>query len=115
MGHSGLSPPMHISACPEASAQQELLPLERSRCCRQVLVENRLSRRMPHVDMLKTRFYAETANKDMADWDEGAILEAKEELCRELRDPDRSIIGGAVGLRYMLCWQLRMRWLAFVG
>jgi hypothetical protein len=60
----------------------------------QVLVENRLSERVQHVDMPATRFYAETAKKDMREWDQEAILQAKEDLCRELLKPHRTMIGG---------------------
>lgn len=60
----------------------------------QVLVENRLSKRQRHVDLSDTPFYQQTAKTDPGRWEEGPILEAKQELCRQLREQGRTMIGG---------------------
>lgn len=60
-------------------------------------MENRLSQREHHVELSSTRFYAETAKREVKEWDPEAVEGAKHELCALLRQPGRSIIGELEG------------------
>ena len=62
-----------------------------------MMVENRLAFRDEPVDLPKTRFYAETAQKEVAEWDPDAILPAKAQLLAQYQDPQRRMIGGWKG------------------
>lgn len=58
-----------------------------------IMLETRVWARQEPLDVSKTRFYALTAKKPIDEWDDDAILEAREELIALLKTPDRRILG----------------------
>lgn len=58
-----------------------------------ILVENRLANRKEPVDVEKSQLYAQVACKKMKEWNGDTIKNARDELRKDLKDPEREMLG----------------------